>query len=138
MGDSIQAKALTETYFKLVKRFPLLHIQGERQLEAAQKMIDQLLKDDLDLGASAYVDALTDLVEFYENEQVPLPDASEADVLRELMAANRLSQPKLAKDVGIAQSTISAVLTGSRSLTKGQNLALAKFFHVSPAVFFPS
>ena len=59
-----------------------------------------------------------------------LPDVSEADVLRELMRANGLSQLKLAKAVGISQSTISAVLTGARSLTKDQVVVLGRFFHV--------
>ena len=31
---------------------------------------------------------------------MPIEDASEADVLRELMNANRLTQPKLARAVG--------------------------------------
>jgi plasmid maintenance system antidote protein VapI len=53
------------------------------------------------------------------------------------MSANRLSQPKLAKAVGIAQSTISAVLNGSRSLTKDQAITLARHFGVSPAAFLP-
>ncbi len=66
-----------------------------------------------------------------------MPDVSEADVLRELMRSNRLSQMELAKAAGIAQSTISAVLTGARSLTKGQILKLAKLFGIAPAAFLP-
>ena len=38
-----------------------------------------------------------------------MADVSEADVLRELMRSNGLSQMELAKAVGIAQSSISAV-----------------------------
>ena len=81
---------------------------------------------------------LTDLVEAYEEGRVPIPDASEADVLRELIRANGLSRPKLARAVGMAQSTISAVLGGARSLTKGQVVKLARFFRVSPAAFLPA
>jgi HTH-type transcriptional regulator / antitoxin HigA len=66
-----------------------------------------------------------------------MPDVSEADVLRELMRSNRLSQLQLAKAVGMAQSTVSAVLTGARSLTKGHVLKLAKFFGIAPAAFLP-
>ena len=58
-------------------------------------------------------------------------------MLRELMRGRGLSQPQLAKQVGIAQSTISAVLSGARSLTKEQVIALARFFNVSPAAFLP-
>jgi HTH-type transcriptional regulator/antitoxin HigA len=94
-----------------------------------------LLKNHLDDGAQEYLDALTDLVEIYENEHEPIPDASEADVLRELIRSSGLSQMKLAKQVGISQSTISAVLNGTRSLTREQVVSLASFFRVSPAAF---
>jgi len=64
-----------------------------------------------------------------------IPDASEADVLSELMRTNGLNQTALEEKVGIAQSTISAVLTGSRELTKDQVIKLARFFQVTPAAF---
>jgi HTH-type transcriptional regulator/antitoxin HigA len=131
-------RALPESYFRMVEQLPLTHIADEGQAADAQEMIDQLLQRDLDPGEQAYLDALTDLVETYEDEHVPIPDASEADVLRGLMTSNELSQPVLAKQVGIAQSTISAVLKGSRSLTKKQVVTLAKFFHVEPGAFLPS
>jgi HTH-type transcriptional regulator/antitoxin HigA len=78
------------------------------------------------------------LVEAYEAAHVVIPDASEADVLRELMTANGLGQIKLAKEVGVSASTLSAVLNGARSLMNEQVVRLAKFFHVSPAVFIPA
>lgn len=131
-------KTLPDTYFRLVQEFPLTHIRDENHLGAAQKMIDRLLNENLDKGAREYLNAMTDLVETYEDEYEPIPDASEADVLRELMRANGLSQPKLAKEVKISQSTISAVLSGTRSLTKEQVVTLARFFHVSPAAFLPA
>jgi plasmid maintenance system antidote protein VapI len=58
--------------------------------------------------------------------------------LRELMRANGLSQNDLAKKVGIVQSTISAVLNGSRKLTKGQVIRLAEYFNVAPSAFLPN
>ena len=127
-----------DTYFQLVKRFPLIRIRNDEHLVAAQRVIDQLLQKELDEGAQDYLDVLTDLVQAYEEEHEPIPDASEADVLRELMAARGLKQQALAKGVGIVQSGISSVLSGSRSLTKDQVERLAKYFHVSPAAFFPS
>ena len=127
---------LPRSYFTLVKRFPLTHVRDDAHRREAAEVIDHLLRQELDEGGQEYLDALTDLVETYEAEHVAIPDASEADVLRALMKASGLSQPELARVVGIAQSTISAVLNGSRSLTKGQVAALARFFHVSPAAFF--
>ena len=138
MAGTTAARTLPDSYYKLVKQFPLTHIRDDAQLDAALKKIDQLLEQDLDEGAQEYLDALTDLVETYEEEHVLIADASEADVLRELLRSNQLSQLKLTKAVGIAQSTISAVLNGTRSLTREQVVALARFFHVSPAAFLPA
>src|SRR5437867_1417139 len=116
---------LPKTYFELVKKFPLTHIHSEEHLDEAQEVIEQLLRQELDRGAEEYLAALTDLVEAYENQHQPIPEVSEAELLRELMRSGGLSQKTLEKEVGIAQSTISAVLTGTRSLTKGQIRKLA-------------
>ena len=132
------ARALANTYFELVKQFPLTHIRDTDHLSAAQDVIDRLLQDKLDEGAQEYLDALTDLVAVYENEHEPIPDASEVEVLKELMRSNGLSQTKLAKETGIPRSTLAAMLSGRRSLTKGQVVTLARFFGVSPTVFLPA
>ncbi len=137
MAVQTAARMLPDSYFRLVREFPLTHIQDGRHLDEAQAMIDRLLQEDLDEGAQEYLGALTDLVTAYEAEHYPIPDAPPRDVLRVLMESNGLSQQKLSKAVGIAQSTISAVLTGSRSLTADQVVKLAKFFNVSPAAFLP-
>lgn len=129
---------LPVSYYKLVRAFPLAHLRNDRELTAAQQVLDRLLAQDLDDGARAYADVLTDLIEAYENEHERMPDASESDVLRELMHSHGLTQPALAKKVGISQSTISAVLTGARSLTKNQIVRLCKFFNVTPATFLPA
>jgi HTH-type transcriptional regulator / antitoxin HigA len=131
-------QTLPDSYFELVKQFPLTHIRNRAHLDAAQKMMHRLLEEELDEGGQEYLDVLTDLVEKYEAEHEQIPDASEADVLRLLMESNGLSQTRLAKEVGISQSTISAVLSGARSLTKEQVIALACFFHVAPGAFLPA
>jgi HTH-type transcriptional regulator/antitoxin HigA len=138
MTPKTAVRALPDSYFRLVKRFPLTHIRDDDHLHEAQAMIDRLLRQDRDEGEEEYLDALTDLVATYEGEHHPIPDASGAQVLRELMATNRLSQSKLAKAVGISQSTISAVLNGKRSLTTEHVTKLSRFFHVSPAAFLPA
>ncbi|HEV2973345.1 MAG TPA: helix-turn-helix domain-containing protein [Pirellulales bacterium] len=138
MATKTVSKKLPDTYFDLVKQFPLRHIRDDSHLDAAAKMIDRLLREKLTAGAQEYLDVLTDLVETYEDPHEPVPDASEADVLRELMRSGGINQPRLSEQVGISQSTISAVLNGTRSLTKHQIISLARFFNVSAAAFLPS
>ena len=133
-----QPSAMPDSYFELVKRFPLTHIRSLRHLGQAIALVDELLQKRLDRGAQEYLDALSDLIATYEDEHAPIPDASESDVLRELMRSSGRKQMALSKAVGISQSTLSAILTGEREMTKSHMIALAKFFNVPPSVFLPS
>jgi HTH-type transcriptional regulator/antitoxin HigA len=133
-----QPSAMPDSYFELVKRFPLTHVRSLRHLGQAIALVDELLQKRLDRGAQEYLDALSDLIATYEDEHAPIPDASESDVLRELMRSSGLKQMALSKAVGISQSTLSAILTGEREMTKSHMVALAKFFNVPPSVFLPS
>jgi HTH-type transcriptional regulator / antitoxin HigA len=128
----------TAAYLSLVKRFPLTPIKNDKHLAAAQEVIDALLQEDLDASGEDYLDVLSDMVIAYEDRHHPMADASDVDVLRELMRSNGLSQNELAKRVGISQSTISDVLNGTRKLNKGQVIKLANFFNVDPTAFLPS
>jgi HTH-type transcriptional regulator/antitoxin HigA len=128
---------LPVSYYRLVRQFPLTRIRNAKHLEQAQTVLDGLLERDDDSGTLAYVDALTDLVESYEVVHEPIPDVSDVDVLKELMRANGLGQTDLARAVGIPQSTVSALLSGARSLTKKHMTTLAGYFRVSPSVFLP-
>jgi HTH-type transcriptional regulator / antitoxin HigA len=129
--------SMPDTYFDLVREFPLTSIRDGKHLARAAKFMDKLLQRELDAGGEDYLDALSDLVLRYESENVAIPDASPQDVLRELIRASGLSQQQLADAVGITQSTISAVLRGGRKLTVDHIGKLASYFHVSPAAFLP-
>lgn len=135
MGIKIDKRRGLAGYFDRVKQFPLMSIRDDRHLAQAQEVIDVLLQTDLDQGEQDYLDALSDLVESYEDAHIKIPDASEADILHELMRQHHLSQAKLAQAVGISQSTISSVLTGDRTLTRAHIESLASYFAVSPAAF---
>ena len=133
-----QPSAMPDSYFELVKRFPLTHVRSRRHLGQAIALVDELLQKRLDRGAQEYLDALSDLIATYEDEHAPIPDASESDVLRELMRSSGHKQMAVSKAVGISQSTLSAILTGEREMTKSHMVVLAKFFNVPPSVFLPS
>jgi HTH-type transcriptional regulator/antitoxin HigA len=128
---------MPDTYFDLVREFPLISIRNDKHLAHAAKFMDKLLQRELDAGGEAYLDALSDLVLQYEAENVVIPDAAPKDILRELLRASGLSQQQLADAVGITQSTISAVLRGDRKLTVDHIGKLAGHFHVTRAAFLP-
>lgn len=134
-GTKSRSRRIPDSYFELVKSFPLVPIRDNRHLDEAQAVIDQLLREKLDSGGEAYLDVLTDLVEAYEDEHHEIDDASEASVLRLLMESNGMTQAELARRVGISPSTISAVLSGVRSSTRRQVVTLASFFQVAPSAF---
>jgi HTH-type transcriptional regulator/antitoxin HigA len=79
------------------------------------------------------MDTLGALIEAYEEQHVPLPARSGADMLQSFMEEHGLSQSEL-PEIG-SQGVVSEVLNGKRELNIRQVRALAKRFHVSPAVF---
>lgn len=137
MTARIAATNAPDTYFELVKEFPLVHIRDAAHLDEALAMVDRLLSKVMDDGTESYLDVLTDLVESYEREHFEVPDVKDVDVLRELMRSNGLSQSALSRAVGISQSTISAVLNGRRPLTRDHIAKLARHFNVRQAAFLP-
>lgn len=81
------------------------------------------------------IDLLTLLIEQYESQQYPVPDASPAEVLRFLIEHNGLSQRDLVEELG-SEATVSLILSGKRPLTRTHIERLSRRFHVSPSVFF--
>jgi len=79
------------------------------------------------------LDTLGTLIEVYEEEHYPIPDASGADVLHFLMEEHQLTQSDL-PEVG-SQGVVSEILSSKRELNVRQIRVLAKRFKVSTAVF---
>jgi HTH-type transcriptional regulator/antitoxin HigA len=81
------------------------------------------------------IELLTLLIERYEEEHYPVPDAEPIDVLRFLLERQQLSQRDIVPELG-SETTVSLVLAGKRPLTRDHIARLSARFHVSPAVFF--
>lgn len=100
-------------------------------------LFDLTAKDNPSPDEEEAIELLTLLIDRYESQSFPVPDAKPADVLRFLLERNGLSQRDIAPEVG-SESTVSLVLSGKRSLTFDHVARLSRRFHVSPAVFFTS
>jgi HTH-type transcriptional regulator / antitoxin HigA len=125
-----------DLYLELVLHFPLRPIRSDKDLNAAVKMVDSLLdRKDLALEEADYLEVLGDLIEQYESEAHPIAPVSDVEMLRHLIEAKGVSQTEVSKATGIADSTISEVLRGKRSLNRHHIGKLVKYFHVSPDVF---
>ena len=127
-----------DNYLELVRAFPLRPIRSEAELDRAIEVIDSLVvRDDLDSGQEDYLDVLGDLVHKYEAEHYPIKAVSDRDIVRFLLESNGMDQAELARLSGIAESTVSEILAGKRTLCRRHIAGLSRGFRVSPAVFFP-
>ena len=125
-------------YFELVRRFPLRPIRSERELDNAIAVIDDLIaRVARSPEADDYLDVLSDLVEKYESEHHPVPDASPVEMLQSLIEDRKTNQRAVALATGIATSTMSQILAGHRQMNLDHMRRLAAFFHVDSAVFLP-
>ncbi len=122
-------------YLALCREFPLLSISDKAQLDEAIARIGELIdRDDLSDGEKAYLDALADLVEVFEDEHVPIPAVSGLEVLRHLMEEHGLRQQDLVPLFG-NKSTVSEVLSGKRALALPHIVKLSEHFGLPADVF---
>lgn len=134
---SVYGKA-EDRYLELVRLFPLRPLRDDADLDAAVAVIDMLLDQGKRSRAEEdYLDVLGDLVYVYEEATIPMGPVSDDRMLRHLIEARRVTQAQAAREAGIAESTISEVLSGKRKLNRNQIAKLSKYFHVDPGVFAP-
>ena len=125
-----------DKYFDLVLQYPLRHIRSDEELDRAIVMVDSLIdRDDLAPGEQDYLDVLSDIIEVYETNEHPIAPVSDGAMLRHLLEAKGVSQADVSRETEIAESTISEVLAGKRSLSRGHIGKLSRFFNVKPGVF---
>ncbi|MBA4065139.1 MAG: transcriptional regulator [Isosphaera sp.] len=125
-----------DRYLDLVRRFPLRPLRTPADLDAAVAVVDSLVdRDDLSAPERDYLDVLGDLVEAYEDEAVPVEPVGDADLLRFLIGRKGVTQAEVAKGAGVAESTVSDVLAGRRTLTRAQVGKLSRYFRVGPGTF---
>jgi HTH-type transcriptional regulator/antitoxin HigA len=115
---------------------PLLSIRNEHDYDLAVELLNQLVdKVGTDDRHPLYtlLDTLGTLMYGYEEQHHPMPECRGVDILHLLMDEHGLTQSDL-PEIG-SQGVVSEVLRDKRALNVRQIRALAKRFHVSPAVF---
>jgi antitoxin component HigA of HigAB toxin-antitoxin module len=121
----------------LVRLMPPQAIHDETSYSNTQEMIDRLTSlPRLTRGQERYLDTLSILLEAYEDEHetIDLSKLDPIDVLEELMSGHQMNASDLGRLLGNRQLG-PKLLRGERELSKSHIVALARHFHVSPAVF---
>jgi HTH-type transcriptional regulator/antitoxin HigA len=124
---------------RIEQEIPLHPIQSvddyDRALAVLHRLLDAMGEVESHPLASL-ADLLSERIEAYDAVHFTMEEAAPGETLRFLMEQHGLQQGDL-KDI-THQSTISAILSGKRSISKGLAVRLAQRFHVSPAVFINS
>lgn len=126
----------TPACLALVSRFPLRPIGSDDELDRAIAILDSMLDQSvLDRGEQGYLDVLAELIRAYENEHHPMSSVSDAEILAHLLDARGESQAVLASVTGIAESTVSEILSGARRMNRRHIEIFCRHFHVPASVF---
>jgi len=129
-----------DSYFDLVRVFPLRPIHNAPELDRAIAMLRSLATskpdDEFDPGEKDYLEALTVLAQRFENQRrdSALPRLTPLDRLKFLMRERGMSVGDLGRVIG-SQPNASLILHAKRSISKSQILKLSAYFEVSPALF---
>lgn len=126
----------TDRYLELLAKFPLRPVRTEEELDAATKVIHELIDQETRTAAEDdYLNVLSQLVEQYEEAHYPAEEVSDAEMLAYLMEIQGRTQTDVARGAKIAASTVSEVLSGKRKLNRSQIGKLSRYFHIEPGVF---
>ena len=112
----------------------LIHSDAELE-EYTQALFDLTAQSEPTRDEEEAIGLITLLIERYESEHYPVPDAAPSEVLRFLLDQNGLSQRDVSAELG-SESTVSLVLSGKRPLNRDHIARLSRRFHVSPSIFF--
>jgi HTH-type transcriptional regulator / antitoxin HigA len=128
-----------DRYFELVKRFPLRPLRNDIDCERAGEVVAKLAargEDNLDSGERDYLDALTLILQAYEQRRHPIPKDKRTPLqrLKYLMREAKMKPVQLGELVG-GRAQASLVLHGKRELSKANIRALSDHFGLDAGYF---
>ncbi|WP_133493157.1 type II toxin-antitoxin system HigA family antitoxin [Alcanivorax sp. 24] len=110
--------------------------ENEADYDAKVEALDELLDvigDDEQHPLASLAARLGDVIKAYDETHCPMPDVAGIDVLRYLMREHGVNQSQL-PEIG-AQSVVSSILSGGRTLNWRQICALSERFGVPTDAF---
>ena len=110
-------------------------IHDEPEYDRALEIVDALMsKNGLTPEETELLQLWAILIEDYEEQNHPMPEATPHEVLLHLMEVKEIRQVDLTGVLG-SKGVVSEVVNGKRSISKAQAKALGEFFKVNPSLF---
>ena len=125
-------------YQSLLLDFTPRPIHGEREYRRALAFIEKHMTPHPPKAEGELLELLSTLVAEYESRQFPVPDASPGEMLAHLIESRGVTKAEVGRATGIPRATITSAIAGQRGISKASAVALANYFHVSPAIFLSS
>ncbi len=132
----VAEKINPQKYGRLLSKTLPTIIKTEEVNDRAILIVEELLAkgDKLSSEETVLLELLGKLIADFEEKFYQPREASQQEVLIEMMKARGLKQKDLAEVFG-SKSRVSEVVSGKREITKIQAKALADFFKVSAELF---
>ena len=122
-------------YGKLLSDSQPRVIHDEPEYDRALEIVDALMsKNGLTPEETELLQLWAILIEDYEEQNHPMPEATPHEVLLHLMEVKEIRQVDLTGVLG-SKGVVSEVVNGKRSISKAQAKALGEFFKVNPSLF---
>jgi HTH-type transcriptional regulator/antitoxin HigA len=141
MGVSVNKRTKTRAKLNRRKYVELLAealptmIASEEEYNRMVAIVDRLaVKREPSVEEERLLELLSTLIEVYENEKYPIPDAPAHVMIQQFMLDRGLRQADLVPVLG-SRSLVSEVVNGKRKPSKAQVKNLGRFFGVSPELF---
>ena len=129
------AKLNRRKYVELLAQAVPTVITTDKEYDRIVAIVDRLaVKRDASFEEERLLELLSTLIEVYENEHCPIPDAPPHVMIQQFMLDRGLRQADLVPVLG-SRSLVSEVVNGKRKPSKMQVKNLGEFFGVSPQLF---
>ncbi len=125
----------TRDYQSLLMELRPRPIRSDAEYRRRLAQIEQLMRPDPSADVSAMIELLALIIEAWEAQHYPIPEAAPEEMLNHLIEARGLRPAEVALQLGIAPSTLSNYRSGKRRIPLERVKQVADYFSVSPTVF---
>jgi HTH-type transcriptional regulator / antitoxin HigA len=135
--ENRNSKKAPETFEELCRLFLPRPIHDEAENAEMIRVMDWIAVRAQNRDQFDYAKMLGDLVTEYEIAQRRRVKSklSGLELLRAVIESSGLTQAELAKVLGVAQGTVSKIMTGARSITVDHAKRASRYFKMAPEAF---